>query len=346
MQGGGGGSLVLEDGVVLLDHGSGGRATHKLLRELFFEAFGYEDASFKDSALLSGLGDGVAFTTDCFTVDPLFFPGGTIGSLAVHGVVNDLAVSGAEPLFMSVGFVLEEGYPLKDLTQVVSDMAGAARSCGIKVVCGDTKVVPRGKGDGIFVAASALGRLHPNARLDSRRIEPGDEIVVSGPVGEHGVAVLTAREGLPFEGLKSDSAPVWEPVSALLSELGPELKVMRDPTRGGLATTLNELAEEAEALFFVEESEVPVRGEVRKACEILGLDPLYLACEGRFVAVVKKGSAEKALEVLKGFEVSRGARVVGWVEGVGVRPLVVLRTELGGERILPVLTGEPLPRIC
>ncbi|MBX6423718.1 hydrogenase expression/formation protein HypE [Thermosulfurimonas sp. F29] len=333
------------EGIVLLDHGSGGRATHNLIREVFLSAFS-GGKELLDAALLGEVAGPLAFTTDGFVVDPIFFPGGDIGSLAVHGTVNDLAMAGAEPLYLSCGFILEEGLPLEELRRVVTSMARAARDLGIPIVCGDTKVVPRGKGDRIYITTTGLGRIRLSPPPHPERIRPGDVVLVSGPVGEHGLAVLAAREGLPLTGLKSDSAPVWPLVKVLLEKLGAELHALRDPTRGGLATTLNELAEEAGACFLVEEAEIPLSPAVRGGSEILGLDPLYLACEGRFVAVVSERAAPQALEILKSFPEAREARIIGRVEERKGRPPVILRTRVGGERVLPVLTGEPLPRIC
>ncbi|QJA05819.1 hydrogenase expression/formation protein HypE [Thermosulfurimonas marina] len=333
------------EGIVLLDHGSGGRATHQLLREVFFEAF-ERSPELLDAALLEDLQGPLAFTTDSFVVSPLFFPGGDIGSLAVHGTANDLAMVGAEPLFLSCGFILEEGFSLRDLRKVVRSMAEAARALGIHIVCGDTKVVPRGKGDGLYLNTAGLGRLLRSPAPHPSRIRPGDRVLVSGPVGDHGLAVLAAREGLPLKGLRSDSAPVWPLVKPLLEVLGEDLHALRDPTRGGLATTINELAEESGTLIYLDEAAIPVRPEVRGGAEILGLDPLYLACEGRFVAVVSASRAAEALDLLRGLAGGEGAALIGEVREAASRPLVVLRTRVGGERILPVLTGEPLPRIC
>ncbi len=228
----------------------------------------------------------------------------------------------------------------------MSSMAGAAWRLGVKIVCGDTKVVPRGKGDRIYVNTTGLGRILVSPPPHPERIRPGDEILVSGTIGEHGLAVLAARESLPLRGLQSDSAPVWPLVKALIEELGPALHALRDPTRGGLATTLNELAEEAGLSMVIEEDALPISPAVRGGSEILGLDPLYLACEGRFVAVVEDGAGKKALEILREFPEGRSARIIGRVQAEPSGPLVVLRTRIGGERILPVLTGEPLPRIC
>ena len=331
---------------ILLDHGSGGRATHRLIREVFYSAFEVSGEGFLDSAVLNFSSGPLAFTTDGFVVDPIFFPGGDLGSLAVHGTVNDLAMVGARPLYLACSFILEEGLPLADLKRIVLSMARAAKEIGVKIVCGDTKVVPKGKGDRIFITTTGVGEILADPYPHPRRIESGDEILVSGPIGEHGLAVISAREELPLKGLRSDSAPVWPLVEALLNTLGPAVHALRDPTRGGLATTINELAQEARVEIELQESEIPVRPEVRGGCEILGLDPLYLACEGRLVAVVASGKGKEALEVLKGLPGGQEARLIGYVRKTSARPLVILKTLLGGQRVLPVLTGEPLPRIC
>ncbi len=331
--------------VILLDHGSGGRATHWLIREIFQEAFGGPKISL-DAALLERLSEQIALTTDGFVVDPIFFPGGDIGTLAVYGTVNDLAMVGAKPLYLACGFILEEGFPLNELRQVVQSMSQAAYHCGVQIVCGDTKVVPKGKGDRIYITTTGVGVLLREPAPHPKRISPEDEILISGYIGEHGLAVLASRENLPIFGFKSDSAPVWKEVKALLDALGPALHALRDPTRGGLATALNELAEDAEVSFVIEEEALPISPVVRSGCEILGLDPLYLACEGCFIAVVEAGAGRRALEVLQAFPQTRMTRLIGKVIEKNENPPVILRTHIGGQRVLPMLSGEPLPRIC
>ncbi|NPB09477.1 MAG: hydrogenase expression/formation protein HypE [Thermodesulfobacteria bacterium] len=329
--------------IILLEHGSGGQASQELLEEVFFPLL--KDVLPLDSALLAPAAEGkMAFTTDTFVVTPIFFPGGDIGSLAVHGTINDLAMVGARPLYLSVAFILEEGLPLDTLKRVVSSLAEAARRAGVQVVCGDTKVVPRGKADQVFINTSGLGLVPPGTDVRPERIVPGDAIIVSGPIAEHGLAVLSAREDLGLEGLRSDSQPLHRAVSALLEELGPDLHALRDPTRGGLGSTLNELAEECRATFVLHEEALPLRPEVEAGCEILGLDPLYLACEGRFVAFVAPERAEDALAVLKRLPETDSASVVG--EVVSGPPRVLLRTRYGGTRVVTRLRGEALPRIC
>ncbi len=328
--------------IILLEHGSGGQASEELLEKLFFPLL--KDVRPLDSALLPPSNGRLAFTTDTFVVSPIFFPGGDIGSLAVHGTVNDLAMVGARPLFLSVAFILEEGLPIKTLKQVVSSLARAAEKAGVKVVCGDTKVVPRGKADQIFINTTGLGVVPEGTEITPHRICPGDRILVSGPIAEHGLAVLLAREGLGLEGLKSDSQPLHQAVAALLEALGPELHALRDPTRGGLGSVLNELARSCGATFLLQEKDLPLRPEVEAGCEILGLDPLYLACEGCFLAFVSSGAAEKALAVLHKQPETREARIIGEVRKGPAQ--VVLQTKVGGHRLIKSLHGEPLPRIC
>jgi hydrogenase expression/formation protein HypE len=332
--------------IVQLAHGGGGTLTARLIETLFAPAF--------DNPHLAPLGDGavlalgderLAFTTDSFVVKPIFFPGGDIGSLAVHGTVNDLAMCGAEPLFLSAGLVLEEGFPMGDLERVVARMAEACRGVEVSLVTGDTKVVDRGKGDGIYVNTSGIGRVRDGVTVGPTRAAAGDAVLVSGPVGDHGIAVMAAREGIDFEtSLVSDSAPVVAPVRALL-EAAPETHVLRDPTRGGLATALAEIAVASKVGIRLEEAEIPVRDEVRGACELLGFDPLYVACEGRFVAVVPGGRGEAALEAVRSQPGGEEARLIGRV--VAEEPgRLVMRTRIGSHRLLERLSGEQLPRIC
>jgi len=332
--------------IVQLAHGGGGTLTARLIETLFAPAF--------DNPHLEPLGDGavltvgderLAFTTDSFVVKPIFFPGGDIGSLAVHGTVNDLAMCGADPLYLSAGLVLEEGFPMADLERVVAGMAEACRGVGVALVTGDTKVVDRGKGDGIYVNTSGVGRVRDGVTVGPARAVEGDAVLVSGPVGDHGIAVMAAREGIDFEtSLVSDSAPVVAPVRALL-EAVPDSHVLRDPTRGGLATALGEIAVSSKVGIRLEEAEIPVRDEVRGACELLGFDPLYVACEGRFLAVVPGEQADAALAAVRSQPGGEGARLIGRVaaEDPG---RVVMRTRIGSHRLLERLSGEQLPRIC
>lgn len=335
-----------EKNTVQLAHGGGGRLMRDLIHEVFVRAF--------DNPLLSSLHDGatwavdkgtLAFTTDSYVVRPLFFPGGDIGSLAVYGTINDLAMCGATPLYLSAGFILEEGLNLDVLRQVVESMARAARAAGVSIVTGDTKVVDRGKGDGIFINTAGIGVVPPGVCISPHLIRPGDVILLSGDLGSHGVAVLSVREGLSFAGdVHSDSAPLHEVVADLIAE-GIEVHCLRDLTRGGLAAALNEIAGSAGASMTIEEAFVPVLEPVRGACELLGLDPLYVANEGRFVAMVPMAQAEAALAVMRRHPVSQRATRIGTVTDRTLPP-VVLRTVVGTNRMLDLLSGEQLPRIC
>ncbi len=332
--------------IIQLAHGGGGKKTARLVERVFVPAFKnrYLDLLL-DGAVVPVGGETLAFSTDTFVVKPVFFPGGDIGSLSVHGTVNDLAMCGADPLFLSAGLVLEEGFAVRDLERIVASMASACANAGVTLVTGDTKVVDRGKGDGIFINTSGVGRVRAGVRIDPRRVTPGDVVLVSGPIGDHGIAVMAAREGIDFEtALLSDSAPVNGIVRALL-EVVPGTRVLRDPTRGGLATALVEIATTASATIRIREADVPVRPEVRGACELLGFDPLYVACEGRFLAIVPKGSAEAALRAVQSRPGGEQAAVVGEVTAEeGGR--VVLQTRIGSHRPLERLSGEQLPRIC
>jgi hydrogenase expression/formation protein HypE len=335
-----------EKKTVQLAHGGGGRMMQELIQDIFVRAF--------QNPMLASLHDGatwpvekgtLAFTTDSYVVRPLFFPGGDIGSLAVHGTINDLAMCGAKPLYLSAGFILEEGLSLDVLQQVVNSMAEAARVAGVSIVTGDTKVVDRGKGDGIFINTAGIGVVPSGVTVSPQRVTPGDAILVSGDLGSHGVAVLSVREGLMFEGdITSDSAPLHDVVGDLI-ESGIEIHCLRDLTRGGLASALNELAVAAKVGMAIDESAVPVLEPVRGACELLGLDPLYVANEGRFVAMVPESQTEATLAVMRRHAVSGKAARIGTVTH-RPSPPVVLRTVVGTNRILDLLSGEQMPRIC
>ncbi len=332
--------------VVTLAHGAGGRSTRALVEGLF--------AAELSNPLLDELGDAavgdiagarLAFTTDSYVVKPLFFPGGDIGELAVNGTVNDLAVAGAEPLWLSAGFVVEEGFPVDDLRRIAASMARAAARAGVPVVAGDTKVVEHGSADGLFVTTAGVGAMRPGLELGIGRARPGDRVLLSGTIGDHGFAVLVARGDLRLESaLESDTAPVHE-LAAALAELGPALRWMRDPTRGGLATTLNELASAGGLAVRLDESALPVRPEVAGAAEILGIDPLYVANEGKLVAVVAPEAADAALAALRADPLGRDAALIGEMQEQPAG-LVLLDTALGGSRIVDMLVGDPLPRIC
>jgi hydrogenase expression/formation protein HypE len=336
----------MSDEVVTLAHGAGGKASRRLVEELFLpELRNPLLEPLADAALLSANGTRLALTTDSYVVRPLVFPGGDIGELAVNGTVNDLAVSGATPLALTAGFVIEEGFPLDDLRAVARSAAQAARAAGVSIAAGDTKVVERGAADGLYVTTAGVGLLDPRVRLEPSRVRPGDRVLVSGGVAEHGIAVMMARGNLALElDVESDTAPVHE-LAAALCELGGELRWMRDPTRGGLATTLNELASGAGATVVLDEETIPLRDDVRAACELLGIDPLYVANEGKLVAVVAPGAAERALAALHAQPLGAAAAIVGEVREDDV-PLVLAETPFGGSRIVDMLVGDPLPRIC
>lgn len=330
--------------VIVMAHGGGGRMSQRLLDEVFLPLFSNPALEARhDSALIEESGR-LAVSTDTFVVTPWRFPGGDIGSLAVHGTVNDLAMAGARPVALTAGFVLEEGFPLEDLRFVVSSMAEAAAAVGVPIVAGDTKVVERGKGDGVYINTSGVGRVLPGASISPAGVRPGDVVLVSGDLGRHGAAVMTSREGLELDaGVTSDSASVVEPALALI-EAGIPVRCLRDATRGGFATVLNEIAALSKVEIMVDEASVPISGEVSGVCELLGLDPMYVACEGRFVAFVPAEHADLTLTVLRQHKVSEGAARVGVVrEG---RPGVVLRTILGVDRAQDLLSGQQLPRIC
>lgn len=329
---------------VLLGHGSGGRLMHELIKGHFAPAFDIKTLA--DSALIEDLGGGrLAFTTDSFVVSPLFFPGGDIGSLSVNGTVNDLSVSGARPLYMTAGFIIEEGFPLKDLQRIVASMSGAAKRARVRIVAGDTKVVERGKGDGLFINTSGIGVLDEGVEMSPSKIRAGDRIIVSGHAASHGIAVMAERNGLSFTPpVLSDTAPLCGLVEAMLS-VTKEIRLMRDPTRGGLATTLKEFALDSGLSMHVEEALIPVLPAVRGACDLMGLDPLYVANEGVVVAVVPPDMAEYVIERARLLEEGRHAAVIGEVEA-SPGGTALLRTGFGGRRMLEMLEGEMLPRIC
>jgi hydrogenase expression/formation protein HypE len=331
---------------IVLGHGSGGRLTADLVAHLFVPGLGGDVlARLEDQATVPIAGGRIAFTTDSFVVKPLFFPGGDIGSLAVHGTVNDLAVGGATPLFLSAAFILEEGLPLTDLRRIVASMRRACAEANVTLVTGDTKVVDRGKGDQVFITTSGVGVVPEGRALSIAAARPGDRVLVSGTLGDHGVAILSVREGLTFETvLESDSAPLTDLVRAML-EAAPSIRCMRDPTRGGLSSALNELAVASDVGVALDERAIPLRPEVRGACEMLGLDPLYVACEGRLVAVVPKGEADRALAAMRAHPLGARAAIIG--EIVADHPgMVTMRSLVGGERVVSMLSGEQLPRIC
>jgi hydrogenase expression/formation protein HypE len=337
---------ISEDRITLA-HGSGGKATHTLVEALFLEAFRNPLLEpLEDGAVFTADGARLAFTTDSFVVSPLFFPGGCIGDLAVNGTVNDLAVTGARPLYLSAGFILEEGFPVADLARIAEAMAAAAARAGVAIVTGDTKVVQRGKADGCYVTTAGVGLVERPIVLGASRATPGDAVLVSGPIGDHGVTIMLARGELDIESdVVSDTAPLHELVDALLEQVGDGVRCLRDATRGGVATVLNEVAVASNVAIVIEEDAVPVRPEVRGASEILGIDPLYVACEGRLVAVVDGARAEEALACMRAHPLGRDAAMIAAVRD-DPPGMVLLRTEFGGTRIVDMLIGDPLPRIC
>ncbi len=331
---------------VLLGHGSGGKLSAELVRDIFLPAFQNPAlARLDDQAIVNMNGSRVAITTDSFVVKPLFFPGGDIGSLAVHGTINDLAVGGATPLFLSVAFILEEGLPMETLRRVVKSLQRAATASGIQIVTGDTKVVEKGSGDGLFINTTGIGLVSDGIELSADRARPGDKVLLSGSIGDHGIAILAQREGLEFEStIESDSAALHTLTASML-EVSRKIRCMRDPTRGGLSSTLNEIAQQSQVGIEIEESAIPIRDEVRGACELLGLDPLYVANEGKLVAIVESGVADALLAAMRKHPLAGNARIIGTV--MAANPgLVTMRTPLGTTRIVDMLAGDQLPRIC
>jgi len=331
---------------ILLAHGGGGKLMRDLLEKMFFSAFGTPPAEGRhDAAVLSFPTGRLAFTTDSYVVRPVVFPGGDIGSMAVHGTVNDLAMSGARPLWLSAAFILEEGLPMETLWRLVCSMRDAAARCSVRIVTGDTKVVDKGKGDGLFINTAGIGVVEHSLSIAPASVRAGDAVLVSGDLGRHGMAIMSVREGLAFQGrIESDSAPVSGLVQKLLAA-GVEIHCLRDLTRGGLASALNEIAEDAKLRIMIDEKAVPVREDVHAACELLGLDPLQVACEGRFVGFVPAKDSDRALALMRQDECGAGAGRIGAVEE-GHPPLVVLKSPIGASRILDMPSGEQLPRIC
>ncbi len=331
---------------VVMGHGSGGRLSAALMREIFLPAFGNPVLDELNDQAAVRLGPGkVAFSTDSYVVKPLFFPGGSIGELAVYGTVNDLAVGGAEPMYLSTAFILEEGLSLETLRKVVKQMAVAARRAGVSIVTGDTKVVEKGCGDQLFITTAGIGVIPDGVVLGPQYVRAGDKILLSGPIGEHGVTILAQREGLGVSGdLKSDSAPLTELCRAIV-KAAPGLRTMRDLTRGGLSSAINEIAESARVGITLEERKIPVNEAVRGVCELFGLDPMYVANEGKLVAIVAPENAEAALAAMRTVETGMGAQMIGTV--TLKRPgCVVMRTSFGTDRIVDMLAGDQLPRIC
>jgi hydrogenase expression/formation protein HypE len=337
---------IVDTNEILLGHGGGGKLTSRLVEQIFLPAFRNPALDcLDDQAILTIDGSRVAFTTDSYVITPIFFPGGDIGELAVNGTINDLAVGGAKPLYLSLAFILEEGLPISDLKRVVVSAQKAAARAGVQIVTGDTKVVGRGSGDKIFINTSGIGVVPPGINLSSLYVRPGDAILLSGSIGDHGVAILSTREGLEFEGeLQSDTAALHDLVATAL-DASPEIHAMRDPTRGGLAATLVEIASRQHLGIEVDESAIPIRDTVRGACEILGLDPLLVANEGKLAAFVPNADSERVLEAMRRHPLGLEAALIGRVTDEHA-DFVILRTPIGGDRVLDLPFGEALPRIC
>jgi hydrogenase expression/formation protein HypE len=331
---------------VVLGHGSGGKLTAELIETMFLPAFRNEYLDrLDDQAVLEINGSRLAFTTDSFVVTPIFFPGGDIGRLAINGTVNDLAMSGARPLYLSVAFILEEGLPMDELQRVVDSMRAAAAEARVLLVTGDTKVVNRGKGDKIFINTTGIGIVERPVRISADGARPGDSVILSGYIGDHGMAIFAQRENLSFESdIESDTAPLHDLVDGML-EVTSGIHCLRDPTRGGVATTLNEIATRSNVGIEIDEAAIPVRESVRGACEILGLDPLYVANEGKLVAVVDSAFASDVVKKLRSMRYGEDARIIGTVVDEHPR-LVLMKTDIGGTRVLDLLWNEQLPRIC
>ncbi|MGJ7921805.1 hydrogenase expression/formation protein HypE [Neobacillus sp. LXY-4] len=330
--------------IITLAHGDGGELSHRLIQEIFVEAFGHQKEAMFDASQLVLPSNEIAVTTDSFVIKPIFFPGGSIGKLAVAGTVNDLAVSGAKPLYLTCGFVIEEGFKVSDLKKIVLDMASEASKTGVSIIAGDTKVVEKGSADGVYINTTGIGiiekKLNPELLF-----EEGDSIIISGTIGDHGMAVLTARENLGISvPIDSDCASLNHMLNRL-HESCDTVRIMRDPTRGGLATTLVEIAEDFSLTLMIEEDKLPIKGEVHGACDLLGFDPLYLANEGKAIIIVSEAETDKVIDILKEFTIGVDACVIGKVSGKGKGQLL-LQTPLGSKRLLTRLSGMMLPRIC
>lgn len=340
---------IFEHKQIVLGHGSGGKLTADLIEKVFLPAFTNPALDrLDDQAVVHINGSKLAFTTDSFVVTPIFFPGGDIGRLAVNGTVNDLAMSGARPLYLAAAFILEEGLPAEDLQRIVQSMREAADGAGVQLVTGDTKVVNRGKGDKVFITTTGIGTVDTSIRISADQARPGDKIMLSGYIGDHGIAIMSKRENLEFDGaIESDCAPLHGLVSAMLrnSEQTNFIHCLRDPTRGGVATVLNEIASRSKVGMHLVEQAIPVRETVKGACEILGLDPLYVANEGKLVAIVSSDAADDVLHRMREHPLGADAAIIG--EVVKEHPgMVLMKTEVGGTRVLDVMFGEQLPRIC
>ncbi len=336
----------LDFDVITLGHGSGGLLTHQLLGSGVFDLLANPLLDARHDGAIFDLNGRVAFTTDSFVVSPLFFPGGNIGDLAVNGTVNDLAMCGAIPKYLSLGFILEEGLPMREFWEVLVAIKFACERAGVQVVTGDTKVVERGKGDKLFINTTGIGLVHPGAQIQADRVQPGDQVLVSGNLATHGIAIMSLREGLSFEtDIESDTRPLHGTVRTLLDAFGPALHFLRDPTRGGVATTLNEIARDTNLGIALDQRRLPVDEPVSSACEMLGLDPMYVANEGIFLCIAAPEAAGEVLEMLRTLPEGARAAVIGEVTAEHPRQ-VVMRSTIGGRRVVGMLPGEQLPRIC
>jgi len=331
---------------VLLAHGGGGTLSHQLIQKMFFSQFDNPLLNQEhDGAIIEFNGMRLAFSTDSYVVQPIFFPGGTIGELAVNGTVNDLSMCGAKPLYLSCGFIIEEGFPMQDLWKVVLAMKNAAAKANVQIVTGDTKVVDKGKGDKIFINTSGVGVIQNDVHISPANCKVGDVIIVNGNIADHGIAIMSARENLSFEtSIKSDCAPLNTLVENMLA-VSKNIHVLRDPTRGGVASALNEIAQKADVGIFIEEEKIPIREEVKGACELLGFDPLYIANEGKLLAIVEEADSEKVLSEMKKHPLGKDASIIGKVTNEHLKT-VIMKTAIGSKRIVDMLSGEQLPRIC
>lgn len=335
----------MKDKRISLAHGDGGELAHKLIQDVFVEAFGHNEYARLDAAVFSAPSSQMAVTTDSFVIKPIFFPGGNIGKLAIAGTVNDLAVSGMIPYYLTAGFIIEEGFKVQELKEIVHSMAMEAKNANVRIVAGDTKVVERGSIDGVYINTTGIGFVHPIHAIQPELMEEGDSIIVNGTIGDHGIAILAARGELGIKtNLQSDCAVLNGLITSVLDSVDG-VRIMRDPTRGGLATTLVEIAEDFHVSMEIEDEKLPIRNEVRGACDILGFDPLYLANEGKVIFIVKKEQEEQVLEILKQHELGQNAKVIGRITGKDKRALH-LKTGLGSIRKLNRLSGMMLPRIC
>ena len=337
----------MKDDRILLSHGAGGKKSSELTEHIFLKYFNDPALiELNDMAVLDLAKGRVSISTDTYVVDPIFFPGGDIGSLAVHGTVNDVAMAGAVPFAITAAFILEEGLPLDDLDRIAGSMARAAAEAGVRIVTADTKVVPRGAADKLFINTTGIGVIPDGIKISGASAREGDRILLSGTIGDHGIAIASSREGIEFKTtVKSDSAPLNGMISELVKTLGQDIHVLRDPTRGGLATVLCEIASQSSVGVEMNETSIPVRDAVKGACELLGYDPLYLANEGKLVAVVSQKASERALEIMKGSKYGQDACLIGEITGEN-KGKVILKTAMGGKRLVDKLSGEMLPRIC